>query len=73
MEATSITRPIPASQAENVSISMGARANDVAWFSTGQIDRAIYMESIMISRHSKVEIRWVQWKASPKLLRMKAE
>lgn len=73
MDATSIARPVPASQAENVSMSTGTRVNDVAWFSTGQVDRAMYIDSIMLSRHSRAEIRWVRWKASPKLLRVKAE
>lgn len=36
-----MARPVPASQAENVSMSMGIRVDDVAWFSTGQIDRVM--------------------------------
>lgn len=73
VDATSIARPVPASQAENVSMSMGIRVNDAAWFSTGQVDKAMYMDNIMLSRHSRAETRWVRWKASPKLLRVKAE
>lgn len=68
-----MARPAPASQAENVSMSTGMRAKDAAWFSTGQIDRAMYMESIMLSRQSRAEIRWVRWKANPRLLKVKAE
>lgn len=57
MEATSIANPVPASQAENASMRTGIRANDVAWFSTGQIDRAMYMDNIMLSKQSNAEIR----------------
>lgn len=39
----------------------------------GQIDRAMYMDSIMLSRHRRAEIRCVRWNASPRLLRVKAE
>lgn len=35
--------------------------------------RATYIDSIMLSRHSRAEIRWVRWKARPRLLRAKAE
>lgn len=73
MEATSIARPVPASQAENVSMSMGIRVGDVVWFSIGQIDRAMYMDSIMLSRHRRAEIKCVRWNASPRLLKVKAE
>ena len=73
MEATSIARPVPASQAENVSISMGIKVGDVAWFSIGQMDKAMYMDSIMLSRHRRAEIRCVRWNARPRLLRIKAE
>lgn len=57
VEATSIARPVPASQAENVSMNTGARVTDVIWVSTGQTDRVMYMESIMLSRHSRAEIK----------------
>lgn len=60
MEATSIASPVPASQAENASMRIGIRVNDVAWFSTGQIDRAMYIDNIMLSRQSSAEIRWVR-------------
>lgn len=52
---------------------MGVRAVDVVWVSAGQIDRAIYMESIILSKHNRAEIRWVRWKANPKQLRVKEE
>lgn len=39
----------------------------------GQIDRAMYMDSIMLSKHSRAEIKWVRWNASPRLLKVKAE
>lgn len=31
------------------------------------------MESIMLSKHNRAEIRCVRWKASPRLLRVKAK
>ena len=68
-----MARPAPASQAENVSMNTGIKAVEAIWVSTGQIDRAIYMESIILSRHSRAEIRWVRWKASPRQLRVKEE
>lgn len=73
MEATSRASPVPASQAENDSIKMGMRVavDDCVWI--GHIVRAMYIDSIMLSRHSRAEIRWVRWKASPRLLRVKAE
>lgn len=51
MEATTIARPAPASHAENDSMS------------TGQTERARHMDSIMLSKHNRVEFRWVRWKA----------
>lgn len=72
-EATSIARPVPASQAEKVSISSGIREDDVIWFSTGHVDRAMYIASIMLSKQRRAEIRWVRWKARPRQLRVKAE
>ena len=51
---------MPASQAENESISTGIKVNDVAWFSIGQIDKAMYIDNIMLSRHNRAEIRWVR-------------
>lgn len=73
MEATSIARPVPASQAEKVSMSIGIKVEDIVWFSMGQIDRAIYIDNIMLSRHRRAEIRCVRWNASPRLLSVKAE
>lgn len=51
---------MPASQAENVSMNTGIRVNDAAWFSIGQVDKPIYMASIMLSKHSRAEIKWVR-------------
>lgn len=31
------------------------------------------MDSIMLSRQRRAEIKWVRWKARPRLLRVKAE
>ena len=73
MEANNIARPTPASQAENVNMSTGIRLADVVLVSIGHVDNMIYRDSIMLSKHSRAEIRWVRWKASPRLLRVKAE
>lgn len=71
--ATSMARPVPASQAENVSMSTGIRVDEAIWFSTGQIDRVMYMDNIMLSRHSRADTRCVRWNASPRLLSVNAE
>lgn len=73
MEATSIASPVAASQAENVSMRMGTKVEDGVWFSIDQDDRAMYMDSIMLSRHRRAETRWVRWKVNPRQLRVKAE
>lgn len=51
----------------------GSSMGDVVWVWIGHMDRATYMDSIMLSKHSRAEIKWVRWKASPRLLRVKAE
>ena len=68
-----LVRPVPASHAEKASIRIGTRANDGVWFSTGQIERGMNMDSIMLSRHSRAEMRCVRWNASPRLLNVNAE
>lgn len=73
VEATSRARPVAASQAENVSMRIGSRVEDADCIWIGHMARATYMDSIMHSRHNRAEIRWVRWKASPRLLRVKAE
>lgn len=73
VEATSRARPVPASQAENVSMRMGRVEEADAWVWMGHMARATYMDSIMLSKHSRAEIRWVRWKAKPRLLRVNAE
>lgn len=73
VEATSRASPVPASQAENVSMRMGRMVEVDACVWMGHMARATYMDSIMLSRHSRAEIRWVRWKARPRLLKMKAE
>lgn len=72
VEATRSARPVPASQAENVSIRIGMMVEDGVCVWIGHIVRATYIDSIMLSRHSRAEIRWVRWKAKPRLLRVKA-
>lgn len=73
VEATSIARPVPASQAEKASIKRGVREDVVIKFSTGHVERAMYRDSIMLSRHKRAEIRWVRWKANPRQLKVKVE
>lgn len=68
-----MARPIPASQAEKVSIRIGMRERDVDWVWAGHMDRPIYMDNIILSRHSRAEIKWIRWKANPRLLRVKVE
>lgn len=51
-----MARPVPASHAEKASIRIGTRANDGVWFSTGQIERGMNMDSIMLSRHSRAAL-----------------
>lgn len=60
MEATRSASPVPASQAENVSMRMGNSIEDVVWVWIGHMDRATYMDSIMPSKHSRAEIKWVR-------------
>lgn len=73
VEATRMARPVPASHAEKVSMMIGTAANEGVWLSIDHIVRPTNIESIMLSRHSRADTRWVRWKASPSPLRMKAE
>lgn len=73
MEATSRARPVAASQAENANMRSGRRVADVVWVWIGHMERAMYMDNIMLSRHSRAETRCVRWKARPSPLRVKAE
>lgn len=73
VEATSKARPVPASQAEKVSIRIGRMVDTDDWIWMGHMARATYMDSIMLSKQRRAEIRWVRWKARPRLLRVKAE
>lgn len=57
VEATSRARPVPASQAENVSMRIGSRVEDVDCIWIGHMARATYIDSIMHSRHNRAEIR----------------
>lgn len=72
MEATSSASPVAASQAENVSMRIGIMADAGVCVWMGHMVRATYIDSIILSRHSRAEIRWVRWKARPRLLRVKA-
>lgn len=72
MEATSSASPAPASQAENVSMRMGRMVEDGACIWIGHMAKATYMDSIILSRQSRAEIRCVRWKARPRLLKVNA-
>lgn len=73
VDATSMASPMPASQAEKASMRMGTRVNEGVWVWIGQVERAMYRASIMPSRQSRAEMKWVRWKARPRLLRANAE
>lgn len=73
MEATSSASPVPASQAENDSMRMARMVEDDVCVWIGHMARATYIDSIMLSKHNRAEIRWVRWKARPRLLNVKAE
>ena len=55
-----MARLVAASHAEKASIRIGTRVKDGVWFSIDHIDRGMNMDSIMLSRHSRAEIRWVR-------------
>ena len=52
-----MAKPVLASHAEKASIKMGTRVNEGVWFSTGQAERGMNMESIMLSKHNRAEMR----------------
>lgn len=60
VEATRSASPVPASQAEKVSMMMGRIVWDDVWVWIGHIARATYMDSIIPSRHRRAEIRCVR-------------
>ncbi len=51
---------MPASQAEKVSMRIGRMVEVGDWVWIGHMAKATYMDSIMLSRHSRAEIRWVR-------------
>ena len=57
MEATNRASPVPASQAENVSMMMGRMVEEDDCISMGHMARAMYMDNIMLSRHSRAETK----------------
>lgn len=57
VEATSRAKPVPASQAENVSMMIGRMVEDGDCIWIGHMARATYIDSIMLSKHSRAEIR----------------
>lgn len=60
VEATRSASPVPASQAEKVSMMIGRIAWEDVWACTGHMARATYIDSIIPSRHSRAEIRCVR-------------
>lgn len=58
--ATSSASPTPASQAENAKRSIGEAEKFVESSWRVQRERAINRESIIPSRHSRAERRWVR-------------
>lgn len=69
--ATSRAKPIAASQAEKARRSIGAeeKIGESNW--RVHNERAKYRDSIIPSRHSKAESRWVRWNDSPDKARIK--
>ena len=68
--ATSRARPAPASQAENARRSIGAAEKFVTLNCRDQRDSATNRDSIIPSRQSRAERRWVRWNARPVRPRM---
>lgn len=71
--ATSSARPVLASQAENARRSIGEAERLVESSWRVHRERAMNRESIIPSKHSRADRRWVRWKARPASPRMKAE
>lgn len=63
--ATNSPRPALASQAEKAKRSMGEAEKLVADSCMAHKERAINKESIIPSRQSRAERRWIRWNASP--------
>lgn len=71
--ATSNASPALASQAENARRSIGEAEKLVESSWRVHRERAMNKESIIPSKHSRAERRWVRWNARPVSPRMKAE
>lgn len=71
--ATSRARPALASQAENARRSIGAAENPVISNCRAQRASAINSDSIIPSRQSRADKRWVRWNVRPISPRTKAE
>lgn len=63
--ATRRAKPAPASQAEKANNKIGAAEKAVDSSCSIHRARAINKDSIMPSKHSRAESRWVRWNASP--------
>lgn len=70
--ATRSANPVLASQAEKANRSSGAAEKLVASVWRVHKDRAINSDSIIPSKHSNAERRWVRWNARPIRLRTNA-
>lgn len=71
--ATSRARPALASHAENARRSIGEAEYPVVFSWSVHRDNAIKRESIIPSRQSRAERRWVRWNAKPARPSVKAD
>lgn len=71
--ATRRASPALASQAEKARRIIGEDANIVELSWSVQRDKVINRESIMPSKQSRAESKWVRWKARPARPSMKAD
>lgn len=71
--ATKSAKPVLASQAEKASSSIGAVENPVDSNCNAHRASAMNRDSIIPSKHSSAESRWVRWNASPIRPKMNAE
>lgn len=71
--ATRRANPALASQAEKAKRSIGAAEYPVTPSWRAQMEKAIYRDSIIPSRQSRAERRWVRWNARPIRPRINAD
>lgn len=71
--ATSKAKPVLASHAEKARSKIGEDEKLVESRESIHKDKAINSESIIPSKHSRADKRWVRWKANPARPTIKAE